>query len=41
MGGALFGAALAFFWRTLGPAMRWLEVGAAIAILTGAIRWMM
>jgi len=41
MGGALAGAALAFLWRPRGMAMRWLEVGAAIAILTGAIRWMM
>jgi hypothetical protein len=41
MGGALAGATLAFLWRTRGTAMRWLEVGAAIAILTGALRWMM
>jgi hypothetical protein len=40
-GGALAGAALAFSWRPRGTAMRWLEVGAAIAILTGVLRWMM
>jgi hypothetical protein len=41
MGAALVGAAAAFCWRARGGVLRWLHVGATVAILTGVVRWMM
>jgi hypothetical protein len=41
MGAALVGAAVAFCWRARGGVLRWLHVGAAVAIVTGVVRWMM
>jgi hypothetical protein len=41
MAGALVGAAAAFVWRAKAKALRWLQAGTALAVLTGALRWMM